>query len=155
MKTLVVGLGNPILSDDGIGTIIVNDLRKKLDHTLFDFATENISSLEIINLIQGYENLIVIDGKMTSNGIPGDITIFSVTDYYGLSHLDNYHDVSFRDMIKLGKSLNLEIPERIQIIAVEIAEDKLFSKNLSPVLRSKYNEILQEAELIVTQIAVY
>ena len=151
MKTLVIGIGNPLLCDDGIGAIIVNDLKEKLDNKLFDFTTEYISSMELVNLIQGYHNLVIVDGKMTHEGTPGEVTLFSVEDYYGMTHLDNYHDVSFRDMISLGRSLNLDIPENIKISAVEIVEDKLFSKTLSPLLQNKYGDILEEVEVILEQ----
>ena len=69
----------------------------------------------------------------------------------GMTHLDNYHDISFRDMIRLSKHLNLNIPKNIHIIAVEIAEDKLFSKNLSPLLQNRYDDILEKVEGIAKQ----
>ena len=145
-ETLILGMGNPIISDDGIGSRIAVDLMKDLSIKHFDIETVPTNSLDLISLISGYRNLIVIDGKKTNDGVPGDISIFNVSKYHGTLHLDNYHDVNFHDMIEMGEKLKIDLPANIQIIAIEICEDLLFNDNLSNPLKSIYDSILQEVK---------
>ena len=146
-KTLILGIGNPLLSDDGIGTRIVQDLEGKLDSDVFDFFSVYVCGMDLINIIQGYENLLVIDGKITQTGNPGEITFYTDQNYEGMAHMDNYHDISFRDLIKLGRDIGLDIPNKIHIIAIQIVEDKTFSKELSLPLQNSYESIFQNIKV--------
>lgn len=151
-KTLVLGIGNPLISDDGIGTIVAQGLQTKLDNDLCDFKYINISGMNLIDIIQGYKNLVVVDGKMTHEGIPGDVSFFTIDTYFGMTHLDNYHDVSFRDLITLGRSLDLDIPPNVHIVAIEIVEDTIFSDKLSILLQNYYDSIFEKVLAYVKKI---
>jgi len=141
-KTLILGIGNTLLSDDGIGSRLTEDLTELLDPELFDFTTTLICSMETLHLIRDYEKLIILDGQRTRNGKPGEISIYNSQTYSGTLHLDNFHDVAFRDLIFLGKKLEMNLPEEIHIIAFEIKEDQIFNNELSPTLQKLYPEIL-------------
>jgi len=148
-KNLILGIGNTLLSDDGIGHRLTEDLSELLNPEFFDFATILIYSMETLHLIRNYENLIILDGKITRNRIPGEISIFNSQTYSGTLHLDNFHDISFRDLIFLGEELEINLPEQIHIIAVEIEEDRVFSEELSPTLQKLYPEILAKIQSFI------
>ncbi len=152
-KTLVLGVGNPLLSDDGIGTKVVRSLMEILDIGVFDFSEVYTCSLDLINIIQGYQNLVVIDGKMTPQGTPGEVSYSSVQNYSGMMHLDNYHDVSFLDLINLSMKLDLDIPKNIHIIAIEIVEDKIFINDLSLPLQRSYRDILETVKVLTEELS--
>ena len=146
-KTLILGIGNPLLSDDGIGPRIVQDLEGTLDSDVFDFFSVYVCDMDLINTIEGYENLVIIDGKITQTGKPGEITIYSDQNYDGMAHLDNYHDISFRDLVKLGRDIELNIPNIIHIVGIQIIEDKTFSEELSLPLQNSYKSIFQKIKV--------
>ena len=52
----------------------------------------------------------------------------------------------------MGKDIGLEIPEQIEIIAVEIIEDTVFGESFTPPLQEKYNDILNEVSNFVESI---
>ncbi len=143
-KTLFLGFGNPLLSDDGIGTKVVLHLKDVLAENNFDFEWEYTCNMDVINLINGYDNLVLIDGKISSGSDPGEICYFDIDNYTGATHLDNYHDVSFRNLIQLGQKIGIKTPENIKIIAIEIAEDKTFSQELSALLQDRWDDIIKE-----------
>lgn len=152
--TLVAGIGNEILMDDGIGPKIVKQLGKALPHAQADFESVWLGGLEVIEYIQGYQQVIFIDAIKTQNGIPGDTYYFTPADYNETLHLSNIHDVSFLTAIKLGKMLGYQIPGSISIIAIEIIEDKIFGTEFSPMIKKKYPLIFQEIlEFIIPIIA--
>jgi hydrogenase maturation protease len=141
---LVLGIGNEILTDDGIGPRLVNDLRKYCLNKNVHFANACVGGLEIIELLNGYDEAILIDAIRTKNGIPGSVYRFSPDDFHETLHLSNMHDISFLTALRLGKKLNIKLPEEIRIIAVEIIEDREFSDELTPPLNICYPAILKE-----------
>jgi hydrogenase maturation protease len=148
-KVLVLGIGNEILTDDGIGIRLVDDLKVKVFPVEIIFEKGTIGGLEILELIQGYEKVIFLDAIKTNNGKPGDIYHMVLADFYETLHLSNLHDVSFIQAIMLGKKLGFQLPEMIHIFAVEIVEDQVFSRNFTVEIEAQYPSILNEAEYFI------
>jgi hydrogenase maturation protease len=144
-ETLILGVGNEILTDDGIGPCIVNKISEMGLFAGADFLTANTGGLEVIEIIQGYKSLIIIDAIKTIGGIPGTVYRFCPDDFKETHHLSSFHDVSFLTGLKLGKQIGLKVPENISIIAIEIVEDLTFNVNFSPIIEKKYDEIFNEA----------
>jgi len=148
-KTLILGLGNDILTDDGIGPRLVNDL------TIMNFGPDvsfNIAccgGLEIMEYIKGYNKVIFIDAIRTLNGKPGQVYSFKISDFRETCHLSNLHDINFLTALKLGNQLELDLPVDLHIIAVEILEDMEFSEELTTPLKKAYPSILEEVYSLI------
>ena len=150
-KILILGLGNEILSDDGIGPRLVKDLAKKNNEENIEFATSCCGGLEIMGCIHGYMKVIFIDAIRTLNGNPGNIFHFVPADFSETSNLSNLHDINFITALHLGEILELDLPSDLHIIAVEIIEDREFSERLTPNMEIIYPEILEKVESMVKQ----
>ncbi|MGA2407107.1 MAG: hydrogenase maturation protease [Bacteroidales bacterium] len=151
-KTLILGLGNNILTDDGIGSRLVCDLAQMIDDLDVHYNTACCGGLEIIEYIKGYEQVVFIDAIRTPEGRPGDVFYFIPSDFRETSHLSSLHDISFLTALKLGNSLNLGLPTDLHIIAVEIIEDMEFSEEFTPPLKERYPRILEEVFALVKRI---
>jgi len=151
-KILILGLGNDILTDDGIGPQLVRDLGKIFESPDIQFNTACCGGLEIMEYIKGYKKVVFIDAIRTRNGKPGDVYYFIPSDFQETSNLSNLHDVSFLTAIKLGTTLELGLPDDLHIIAIEIFEDIEFSNEFSPILKERYPEILDKSSVIINQI---
>lgn len=150
---VIIGIGNPMLCDDGIGYHIVESLRPLLNMEIFDFFTEYICHLELLEKIEGYQTAFIIDGNRSEEQIPGRISFFDEKNYTGMIHLDNYHDFSLREMIQLAENLEIKVAEKIHVIAIEIEEDKTFCDELSKPLQQIYPTLLESCLTFVKQIA--
>jgi hydrogenase maturation protease len=142
-KILILGIGNDILKDDGIGPKLVKDLQKEIFPEGICFKTSSMGGLEILELIRDYHTVVMLDAIKTKDGLPGDVYYFNPADFHETMHLSNLHDVNFITALELAKKIKLSIPENIHIIAVEILEDLEFGRSLSPELEAKYPEILE------------
>ncbi len=147
-EILILGIGNEYLSDDGIGPKIAMDLAKTGLNQYADFKTCYISGLDLLQEIEEYKKLVLIDATVHPDVKPGEVCIFEDIENAKSLHLDNFHDISFKDSIKLGKEAGLYIPEEIHIISIGIIEDKLFSKELSKHFERKYSAIFSENSVI-------
>lgn len=145
-QILILGIGNEILSDDGIGPKLVTDLQKQKLREDIHFQIASIGGLEVLELICGYRKVIFIDAIRTETGLPGTVYHFTPDDYQETLHLSNLHDISFLTALKLGKKMNMPLPQDIHIIAIEIIEDRLFSTSFSPEIRDRYYSILDRVK---------
>ncbi len=148
-RILVLGLGNDVLMDDGIGPRLVNDIQRSFNETYTDLTApgihfENIfmGGLGILEFIQGYETVIIIDAIKSKNGVPGDIYQYTPADFRETTHLSSQHDASFLTALAFGEKLGFVIPKNIHIIAVEIVEDRTFGNEFTEPLQKRYDEIL-------------
>ncbi|HOK25164.1 MAG TPA: hydrogenase maturation protease [Bacteroidales bacterium] len=148
-KTLVLGIGNTILSDDGIGPKIIRDLSLVFDDNNISFKEACCGGIEIAELISGYDCVVFIDAIHTGEGKPGDVYFFDISDFRETIHLSNVHDLSFITAIELAKSLGMDLPASIIIVGVEILTDSEFGEELSPPLKERYETILEEVKTFV------
>jgi hydrogenase maturation protease len=117
MKTLVLGMGNELYGDDGVGIHVVRRMKPEVGE---DIACEecSISGLAILDVIEGYDRLVIIDTIKKANPKTGRITILEESQ---LRHVPgpSPHYVSVPQAIAIGKRLGLRVPKDIRIVAVE------------------------------------
>ena len=142
MKTLLLGIGNDILTDDGIGPRLVRYFES--NNTLPDliFQTACTGGMEIVEMIRGYQKVIIIDAIKTGCYPPGTVRLFTPDDFSETSNISSVHDISFLTALELASQLDIDVPASIHIIAVEIMIDLEFSTSFSPQVSAVYDEIV-------------
>lgn len=151
-NTLVLGIGNDILSDDAIGPSLCDFLKEKFRTASVDFEKLNVGGLEILEFIQGYQTVIFIDAIKTPDGQIGDVNLYTPDNFKETLHLSNLHDTNFITALELGKSIHFKIPPGMYIITVEIKEDMVFSEYFTEELALKFNDIKEEVVKILEQL---
>jgi len=131
MKTLVLGLGNPILTDDGVGIRVAKELEHRLDHEVTVLET-SLAGLDVLDLLAGYDRAIIIDAIQTVGGRAGEIYQLDREAFAATRHAASVHDVNFATALELGKKLGLALPSRIEIFAIEAADTSRFSEECTP-----------------------
>lgn len=158
MKTLVLGLGNELYGDDGAGIQVVRKLKQELElqkKTLpwlenVDFEESSVSGIALLDVIAGYDILIIVDTIRKSNPLTGKIHVLKDKD---LRHVPgpSPHYVSVPQTLEIGKNLGLKVPSQIKIIAVEAKNLYNLGEGLTeemkkaiPVIMKKVKETLKE-----------
>jgi len=126
MKTLVLGLGNTILTDDGVGIHVVREASAACSSDDVTFAEASVGGLRLLELLAGQDRVIMVDAIQTPGGRPGDLRRLHPNDLRASLHAGSSHDLSLSGALALGRSLGLPLPrdEDFTILAVE-AEDVL------------------------------
>lgn len=153
-KILVFGVGNEILTDDGIGPKLVKRLQTEYKQEGISYDTMFLGGMELLEYIQGYETVVFIDAIRTRKGTPGDVYHLGISDFKETLHLSNVHDISFITALEFGEKLGLNIPKHVHIIAVEILEDLVFSDSFSPPLQKRYENIYKEVRNFIDMLFV-
>ena len=147
-KALILGMGNPILSDDGIGLRTARELRPRMPGV--DTAEMAFVGLNTLDVLTGYDKVFVIDA------IFGEEVgaVRTLTPEQGTPHLFSSHGVAFWELLELGKRLGYGVPEDVVAYGVEIDRNVAFSEELTVELESKLESITaQIAEDITRRLA--
>ncbi len=134
MKTLVLGLGNPILTDDGVGIYVVRKVAARYRGDDVTFAEASIGGLRLLEIIAGYERVILVDAIRTPGGKPGDVYGLSLGDLRASLHAGSTHDLSLGGALALGRAMGMMLPgdEAIVIVAVEVEDVLTFGEECTP-----------------------
>jgi len=132
LKTLVLGLGNPILSDDSVGFRVVQELRTRFDKPSLTLVESSASGLSLLDLITGYDKLIIIDAIKTTGGEAGKVYRLGEEGLGTIRHSASPHDVNLATALELGRKLGADLPQQITIIAIEVVDVTTFSEKCSP-----------------------
>ena len=155
-KKLVLGIGNEILMDDGVGPRVVETLREKMPIPGVDYRTTTLGGLHILELIVGFKWVTFIDAIKTKEGVPGTLYEFTPSDFKETLHLNNLHGVNFLSAIEMGKRIGYSIPEAIHIFAIEILEDQVFGEEFTPPLQERFEATINEIHIgIQERLGIY
>jgi hydrogenase maturation protease len=134
LKTLVVGLGNPILTDDGVGVHTVRAVAERYVRDDVAFAEASVGGLRLLDVVTGYERVIVVDAIQTPGGRPGNLYCLCPGDLRASLHSGSTHDLSLPGALALGRCLGLSLPDdgAITIVAVEVKDVTTFGETCTP-----------------------
>ena len=124
MRTLVLGIGNPILGDDGIGFHIAQELAKQIKDENVDIKDTTEDGLNLLELIMGYDRLVVIDAIMTEGEKVGEIYRLKPEDTGELvCSVASPHHLNLATTIEIGKKLfGGQIPAEVIVFAIGTQE---------------------------------
>ena len=139
METIIVGLGNPILGDDGVGWRVAEDIQKQLLHFLpqtagkIDVTCLSLGGLGLMEKLIGYDRTILIDAFETADQ-PGSILIMKLSDLpsYTAFHTPSTRDVSLQKAFELGRMLGAKLPKEVEVVGITTSKVQDFSEELSP-----------------------
>lgn len=132
MKTLVLGLGNPILTDDSVGFRVIQELRARFSRPSLTLMESSASGLTLLDLIAGYDKVIFVDAIQTEGGQAGTIYRLGTEDLGDTRHLASSHGIDLVTVLELGKRLEIALPQEIIIFAIEVADVNTFSEGCTP-----------------------
>jgi len=145
MKTIILGIGNPVLKDDSVGIKVAEMLKGKVDADV-DFLAS--TDFNVIGKILGYDRAIIVDAIKTGKE-PGTIHVLNVNDLFVSYNFSGSHSLDLATSIKIGYEIfGDEMPKEIKIIAIEV-EDVDFGYECS---ESVKNAIPKAVEMIINEL---
>jgi hydrogenase maturation protease len=132
MKTLILGLGNPILGDDSAGLKVAEIVRQSgtLDPSV-EVSEDYAGGLRLMERMVGYDQVIIVDAICTGRCPPGSVLSLEPDDI-PTQHTASMHDVNLPTALRLAATMHLKMPERIRIVAIEADNVLEFSEQCSP-----------------------
>jgi hydrogenase maturation protease len=134
-RTVVLGLGNPVLCDDGVGLVVAAAVLRLLEETPVpgaDVLASTRAGFELLDLLQWYRRAILVDCLTVPDPVPGRVHRLTLEDVSGSARLVNAHDLSLGNVFRLATRMGIPMPEEVDILAVEGGDTRTFTEGLTP-----------------------
>ena len=131
-RTLILGLGNPILADDGVGIAVARETERLLGaRDGVETREASFAGLDLVELLAGFDRAILVDAIKTPRGEPGTVYKLDPDDLPTTDRLRATHEISLSTALELGGRMGLSMPREIVIYAVEVEDDRSFGEALT------------------------
>ncbi len=141
-KIIVLGVGNILLKDEGIGVRVVEELERRYDFPeevqVVDGGTQG---LWLLSTIQQAEHLIVVDA-VTAGGEPGTLYRLEWEDIpKGLRIKQSAHDSDLVEALNLCSLLD-QAPKSVVVIGIEPADIQPYGLELTESVAAKMEDLI-------------
>jgi hydrogenase maturation protease len=158
MRTLLLGLGNELYGDDGVGIHVVRKIKeaaakKEPSVPVFENVVVeecSLSGLALLDVIVGYDRLVLVDTIERASPVPGRVHLLEEEHIRAVPG-PSPHYVSIPQMIELGRKLGLHVPSRIRVVAVEAKNIHQLGEGLSLEMEESIPAIIQSIEAVLAQ----
>jgi len=157
MKTIVIGLGNPILGDDGVGWRVIEELQKHLlPSPSIDFECLSVGGIGLMERLIGYDRAILIDAIISGAEDVGSILLRNLNDLpdYSAFHIASVHDTSLQHALELGRALGAQLPYDVTVIGIATRRISDFGEELSPFVAEAVPEAAHIALNLLKQVVI-
>lgn len=129
--TVIIGMGNPLLSDDGVGIAVAHAVAERLRHTMGLTVTElHTGGIRLMESMAGFKRAVVVDA-MLSGAAPGTLLQFDPADFVTTKNTFSSHDTDFATAYDLGRMAGVLLPEQISFWGIEAREFDLFGERFT------------------------
>lgn len=138
MRTIIIGLGNPILGDDGVGWKVVEEISKQLPGDVsVGIDCLSVGGIALMEYLIGYDRAIIVDAFIADAEDLGSILIHKLEELtnYSAFHITSAHDTSLQNAIRLGKEMGAQLPDEVIVIGIAIQRIQDFGEELSPLVK--------------------
>ncbi len=130
-KILVLGLGNDIMSDDGVGIAVVQELERSilpLESVMMRVTSE--MGLSLLDYLEGTDVCFIVDAIYTQKAPPGTLYELEERD---LSCINGAapHFLGIREVLSLGRVLGFDMPSKVTMHAIEVSDPFTVGTKLS------------------------
>lgn len=138
MNTLILGLGNLILRDEGVGIHVIQCLEKESLPAGTDLLDGGTGGFHLIGTLQEYDTIIMIDATLDGN-LPGTIRLLHPHYASDFPPLLSAHEIGLRDMIE-AMILTNNLPQ-IHLITVSVANISEVGMTLTPEIEAVVKKV--------------
>lgn len=118
-RLLVIGLGNILMGDDGVGVHVIHELKRFNMAGNVDIVDGGTAGIDLLDILSLYQRVFVTDAMVTKGEGEARIRVFTIDDLLLRQDEIGYsmHDVDLTSTINLMKALEMDIPA-ITIIGI-------------------------------------
>lgn len=141
METLILGVGNLLLQDEGVGIHAIQALEKETLPPHVHLMDGGTGGFHLISWLEQYERIIMIDATLDAH-TPGTIRVITPRYASDFPPLMSAHEIGLKDMIEVMQLASGKLPD-IQLIVVSVADISTVGMKLSPQVEAAIPEIVR------------
>lgn len=130
-RTLVLGLGNDILADDGVGLQAARRVGEVIGD-LADVAEASIATIDLLSMMSGYDRVVIVDAFLSRDLPVGTQVRATPEDLPKGFGYRSFHTLTFGEVMELGEWLGVSMPSEVVIHGLSVDQTDTFGEALSP-----------------------
>lgn len=115
----MLGVGNVLLKDDGLGPKVVRQLQDEYQDGRVEFLDGGTLGLDLLAYLEGFQHLIIIDALDVGKE-PGTILYWEGKSLEGFTQQVSIHEVGVKELLNALILLGLDI--KITVMGIQIAD---------------------------------
>ena len=135
MNMLILGVGNPILTDDAVGIKIAQKLKE--ENPKLEVIETSEAGIALLDLITGYDKLIIIDSIKNEQGKPGELYKLGLEDLKPAKDFSSSHGIGIATAFELGQRLGCRMPKFVDIYAVNVKDNSTFGEECTEEVKER------------------
>jgi hydrogenase maturation protease len=141
LKTLVIGVGNLLRCDDGVGIHVVNRLNEVASY--IDTLDVALGGVEILEAMKNRDRVFIVDAIQTG-GEPGTIYRVNLSGGEEPPRITHSHGVDLLTTLRLGDSLFPgQMPREMILLAVEAEDVTTLSESCTSKVQAAVDKVVE------------
>ncbi|MBN2245380.1 MAG: hydrogenase maturation protease [Candidatus Aminicenantes bacterium] len=137
-NAVLIGIGNNLLTDDGIGPFLAEKIGQKLG---IPYKSVTHLSLDMLDLIIDHHAVYILD-SFRNHKIPvGEVVPFTLNDLEYQQDPTYSHGITIPIIFNIGQKLYSRMPENIRIYGINISDNQTVSESFSDEINYKLEGI--------------
>ncbi|MBC7228749.1 MAG: hydrogenase maturation protease, partial [Thermoflexales bacterium] len=142
-RTLILGLGNPLRGDDGVGPRVVAELLRRGLPAGMEAVDGGTGGLDLLHLMEGWDRVVIVDAAELGRR-PGEFLRFTPEDVHLVGSLVSLssHSAGLADALALARALGRPLPE---IVIYGVQPERMdWEEGLSPAVEAALPRLVEE-----------
>jgi hydrogenase maturation protease len=131
---LVLCLGNDVLTDDAFGFRVGEALDRPEVTECADVRTAAVAGFALLDILEGRRKVLIVDTVVTGEDAAGTVHFFPRGHWTPSRSLVSSHQISLPNALQFGRLLGYDMPEDIDILAVEASDVTTLSEEMTPLV---------------------
>jgi hydrogenase maturation protease len=143
LHTRIIGLGNSILTDDGVGIYAAREIRRcltEIGRLDIDIVESEVAGFELMELMAGWKHVILVDSIQFEGLEPGTVVRIEPDDLHTSLRLRSVHDIDLPTALELGRRIGLEMPAKLTIFGIRAQDALTLGESLTEAAERGLNE---------------
>lgn len=146
MKTVIIGLGNTILTDDGAGVYVARSLSGRLAGEDVEIIETESAGMNLLEMLDGHDRAVLVDAIALDGVEPGTVFRLGVDDLRITPRLASCHDIDIVTALELGRRLGLRMPSEVVIFAIQGGDLLTLGEQPTPEVAAVLPRVADEIE---------
>lgn len=129
---LIVGLGNPILSDDRVGLEVARALFARLPPGAAELREASVGGIELLPLLEGRRRVLLVDAVEPGRLAPGEVVEIAPVELERRYPPMSPHNAGFAHCVAFARACGLEMPDDVRIFGIGVRDPYTLGERCSP-----------------------
>jgi hydrogenase maturation protease len=137
-RVVLIGIGNSLLSDDGVGPYLAEQIGQKLD---FPYRSVTDISLELLDYVLGRRFIYIFDSFRNPEIPVGNVAELTLDDLEYRQNPSYSHGITIPIIFNIGKKLYRRMPKKVRVFGINVFDNQTVSDSFSDELNHKLSGI--------------